>query len=75
MIVKSILMPLEVHKVRLILEALAKYKKDDPIEWGTEIDDLIKQFIAHIGFPEAERMVPEIYHEAFPEGPPAVRQW
>jgi len=75
MAVKSILMPLEMHKVRLILEALAVYKKTDPIEWGTEIDDLTKQFISHIGFPEAERIVPEIYHKAFPEGPPKVRQW
>jgi len=75
MAVKSILMPLEMHKVRLILEALAVYKKEDPIEWGTQIDDLTKQLIAHIGFPEAERIVPEIYREAFPEGPPKIRQW
>jgi len=75
MAVKLILLPLEIHKVRLILEALAKYKKQDPIEWGTEIDDMIKQFISHIGFREAELIVPEIYHEAFPEGPPKIRQW
>jgi len=75
MAVKSILMPLEIHRVRLILEALAVYKKEDPVEWGTEIDDLTKQLISHIGFSEAERIVPEIYREAFPEGPPKIRQW
>jgi len=72
---KLILLPLEVHKVRMILEALAKYKKQDPIEWGTEIDDMIKQLISHIGFRTAESIVPEIYHEAFPEGPPKIRRW
>ena len=75
MVEKSILMPLEIHRVRLILEALAAYKKTEPVEWGTEIDDLTRQLISHIGFREAERIVPEIYHEAFPEGPPKIRQW
>ena len=75
MVVKSILMPIEIHRARLILEALAAYKKQDPMEWGGEIDDTIKQFISHIGFRDAERIVPEIYHEAFPEGPPKIRKW
>lgn len=75
MAVKSILLPIEIHRVRLILEALAAYKKQDPVEWGTEIDDTIKQLISHIGFQQAERIVPEIYHEAFPEGPPKIRRW
>ena len=70
-----ILITLEMYEARLILEALATYKKTDPIEWGREIDDLSRKLISHIGFREAERIVPEIYHEYFPEGPPAIRQW
>ena len=73
---QQILIPAELHEARLLIEALCKFRKGEHPEWGDrEIDNMIRRVMSHIGFPTAKVLVPEVYKEYYPDGPPEIRPW
>jgi len=72
----SILIPAELHETRLIIEALCKFRRGEHPDWADyEIDQLIRRIMSHMGYPTAKKVVPEVYREYYPDGPPKTRPW
>jgi len=73
---KDLLIPAELHEARLLIEALCKFRRGEHPSWGDhEIDNMIRRVMSHIGFPTAKTIVPEVYAEYYPDGPPKIRPW